>query len=364
VPESDEAIVSLFGNDIRESSRGQLEARGAGIKLVRGDLALRANFATIDSLEGKNIIDRRVGRTLTTSEAEILAKSLNKIKMPCKFVFQPTVQHRGVLVFRGGFSEDISGNDLTYYKSRSRIAPEKIMEISPQDENDNSQYSANVVNEFLRKAFQVLDKHPINEQRRRKGLMPANYLLVRGAGIETPKLKQYKKWVSVVYMPVEIGFATTSGMKISSFRYPRLKKFDVYKNLNKGLKKACKVSVKTLKRNYKEFDYAYIHLKETDIPGHDNKPLEKKAMIELIDSILFRFLKKFAVSKKIKVIVTGDHSTPCNLKSHSADPVPVLFYDGNDFQINEKKFSETEAMKGRLGKMVGNELLIKTGFAK
>jgi len=104
VPESDEAIVSIFGNDLISSTRGQLEARGAGIKITRGDLALRVNFATIDNLKSGNIIDRRAGRTLTTEESESLSKALNKIKLPCKFVFEPSIQHRAVLVFKGGFS--------------------------------------------------------------------------------------------------------------------------------------------------------------------------------------------------------------------------------------------------------------------
>src|SRR4030043_472563 len=77
IPESDEAIVSLFGNELISSTRGQLEARGTDIKLTRGDLALRANFATIDSLEKGNILDRRVGRNLTTDEAETLAEAIN-----------------------------------------------------------------------------------------------------------------------------------------------------------------------------------------------------------------------------------------------------------------------------------------------
>ena len=74
IPGSDEAIISIFNNPQINSSRGQLEARGAGFKLMRGDLALRANFATIDSLDKGNVIDRRAGRTLTSYEAEILAK--------------------------------------------------------------------------------------------------------------------------------------------------------------------------------------------------------------------------------------------------------------------------------------------------
>ena len=102
IPESDEATVSIFGNELKDSTRGQLEVRGTDLKLVRGDLALRVDFATIDNLKDGNIIDRRAGRTLTTAEAEILSKALNKITLPCTFVFKPTIQHRAVLVLRGG----------------------------------------------------------------------------------------------------------------------------------------------------------------------------------------------------------------------------------------------------------------------
>lgn len=361
VPESDEAIVSIFENDLISSTRGQLETKGADIKLTRGDLALRVNFATIDSMEKRNLLDRRAGRTLTTLEAEILAKALNKITLPCNFVFKPTIQHRAVLVFRGGFSDNISENDLTYVQGKSQVI-NKVNFCKSLDDDENSQYTANIVNEFLEKAYSVLDKHPVNEERRRRGLMPANFLLVRGAGIEIPKLKSYKKWLSVAYMPLEIGFSKHSGMQVFSFDYPKLKKLDVYSNLNESLSKACKFSIKILKKYNKKFDYAYIHLKETDLPGHDNKPFEKKMMLEYIDKTLFNFLRRFAPPKKIKVVVTADHSTPCKLKNHSADPVPVLFY--NDSIPAEKKFSEKEARKGTLGGFLGNELLKKVGFTK
>ena len=79
-------IISIFRNDLISSTRGQLEARGVGIKVTRGDLVLRTNFATIDSIENGNILDRRAGRTLTNAEADILARSLNnKIKLSSKF---------------------------------------------------------------------------------------------------------------------------------------------------------------------------------------------------------------------------------------------------------------------------------------
>jgi len=359
IPESDEAIVSIFGNELINSSRGQLEAKGAGIKTIRGDLALRVNFATIDG-SGK-ILDRRAGRTLTTGESENLAKALNKIKLPCDFVFKSTVQHRAALVFRGGFSDNITGNDLTYIQGKIR-SKQEFNFCKPLDEDENSQYSVNVVNEFLEKAFEILDKHPINKERMRQGLLPANFLLVRGAGIEYPKLKQYKKWLSPSYMPLEIGFSMISGMHVESFQYPLLKKLDAYENLWDGLRKACKFNINVIKKNHKKFDYAYIHLKETDLPGHDNKPLEKKMMLEYIDKTFFNFLRKFVPPKKIKLVVTGDHSTPCKLKNHSADPVPVLFY--NDSILKEKKFSEKEARKGTLGRIIGKDLLKKVGFVK
>jgi 2,3-bisphosphoglycerate-independent phosphoglycerate mutase len=81
-----------------------------------------------------------------------------------------------------------------------------------------------------------------------------------------------------------------------------------------------------------------------------------------LDKTFFKFLRKIAPPNKIKVVVTGDHSTPCKLKNHSADPVPVLFYN---FGIpQEKKFNESEARKGKLGKILGKDLFKKVGFVK
>lgn len=359
IPESDEAIISIFGNKLISSTRGQLETRGTDVKLVRGDLAFRANFATVN--EKKEILDRRAGRTLTNYEAEMLAKAIRKIKMPCEFIFHPTIQHRAALVFRGGFSDNVSDNDLIYRKgSNSNI--HKAIPVTPQDDYENTQYTANVVNEFLEKVHEVLENHPINIERRGRGLLPANYLLIRGGGMESPRLKFYKKWTAMAYMPLEIGFAKTSGMDVVSFEYPKLKKLDAYQNLHHGLKKACKTAIKTIKRSQKKSEYVYIHIKETDLPGHDNKPFEKKAMLEYIDKTLFNFLRKFAPSKKVKVLLTGDHSTPCKLKSHSADPVPVMFYPADERAPKEKKFCEREARIGILGRILGEELLKKTGF--
>jgi 2,3-bisphosphoglycerate-independent phosphoglycerate mutase len=362
VPESDESLVSIFGNDLIFGTRGQLEAIGAGLSLTRGDLALRANFATVDSIRGGIILDRRAGRTLTSEETEILAKDLNKnVKLSCKFIFKPTIQHQAVLVFKGGFSENVVGNDTTYIQGKAHNMT-NVRLCKPSDDDDNSQYTANTMNDFIKKSHEFLSDHYINDDRKKKGLLPTNYILMRSPGIDIPRLKQYKKWFSFSYFPLEKGFAKVSGMNVFSFEYPKLKDLDSYKNLWDGLKKACDEAVKIIKKNKDNFDYAYIHINEPDIAGHDNKPFEKKMMLEYIDHTLFNFLRDFAPQNKIRVAVTANHSTPCKFKDHSADPVPVLVYNGT--APREKKFNEKEARKGSLGEINGKDFLDRIGFLK
>lgn len=358
--ESGDAILSIFKDKLTYSSRGELEAKGSGVKVTRGDLVWRVNFATVD-FKKNEIIDRRAGRTLTDKETRLLSKAINKIKLPCEFLFKPTIHHRGVLVFRGGFSDNLLGNDSAYFKGINKNQ-QKIIQVKPLDNLENTQYSSNIVNEFLDKAHEILENHPVNLIRKKKGLLPANFLLVRSPGIEIPKLKQYKNWLSINYMPLEKGFSELSGMKNLSFKYPKLKDFDVYKNLWNALKKASSFSIKSLKKNYKKFDYAFISFKEVNFPGQDNKIFEKKDMIEYLDKTFFKFLRKFSTFNKINVIITSNHSTPCKLKANSIDPVPVLFY--NNLPPRKKKFCEKECKKGNLRRIIGSELLKKTNFLK
>ncbi len=356
-PESDTAVVSILGNNPFISSRGVFESLGAGV-FHEGDLALRTNFATY-SKQHKRILDRRAGRTLTTEEARILASAINsQIDLGCEFIFKPTVQHRGVLVLKGGFSENITNTDPAYQNKGKYELRDELKDSEPLDEEENTEYSAKIVNDFVRNSNKILEEHPVNTERKKKGLLPANIILTRDAGTAIPQLRKMKNWAAVAYMPLEIGISKSANMKIYSFQYPELKD-DVYGNLYDGLKKAVKFSLQTLEKE--KDDYFYIHFKETDAPGHDNMPLEKKKMIEFLDKEFFAKLKEIIEKNKAKLIVTGDHSTPCKLKSHSADPLPVLIYgNGKD---SSKEFSEKESKKGSLGKIYGQQLLKKAGFA-
>ena len=357
VPGSDDSLVSIFGNSMKVG-RGIFEAIGLGMDFRKGNLALRTNFGTIENIKNRKVVDRRAGRTLTSKESKILAKAINKhVKLSCKFEFKSGVQHRGALVLKGNFSDKISSSDPEWKHGKGNL-----FEFSKSlDDKEISEYTANVINDFLQQSFRILDNHFINHRRKHKGLLSANMLFLRGAEIEIPKLKKYNCWMSINSMPLEIGIAKISKMKNFGFVYPKLKEIDVYDNLYRGLEKSIKFAIKTIKKQYRNFEGCYIQLKETDMPGHDNKPYEKKKMIEIIDKKFFSFLRKFVKDKEIRLVVTCDHSTPCRLKSHSTDPVPVLVYDGKE-KDDSQSFCEKQSKMGSLGKIYGREFMKKTGL--
>jgi 2,3-bisphosphoglycerate-independent phosphoglycerate mutase len=363
-PESDTAIVSLLGNNFDISERAEFEALGENIKLKRGDLVLRANFGTTEDIGTRKIIDRRAGRTLTTKEAQQLAKDINaKVKLPVKFKFFPTVQHRGILVFYGGFSDNISDTD-TYIHEKGRIeVKERFDWAKALDEEENSEFGVNLINSFIDQSYKILNEHSINKIRKQRGLMPANIILTRDAGVEKPDLIKFRNSMAIVNMPLERGIAKIAGMDIFSISYPNMKNYDVYENLEKGLRLMIKFSVKTLKKKGSKYNFCYIHFKETDVPGHDNKPKEKKRFLEILDKEFFGFLKKYVEDNKIKLIVTADHCTPCKYKTHTSDAVPLLLYDPERDNDGSRAFSEAEAKNGSLGKIFGKNMLKKCGFA-
>ena len=366
VPQSDSAVVGILGNDPLISSRGQFEALGLGVKLNRGDLALRVNFGTVDNLKNRRMIDRRAGRTLTSKEARQLAVAVNKeVKLPVKFEFHSGTQHRGVLVLRGGFSDNITDTDAHYVKlagDKKGLLNERFEWSKALDDDENTEFTANLINSFIDQSFKVLNNHSVNQVRRKRGLMPANIILHRNAGIQMPKLKKYKKAMALVNMPLEKGICKQAGMDVFGFDYPKMKNYDVYENLYHGLNKMIKFTSKNLWWKRNKYDFCYIHFKETDIPGHDNKPYEKKNFLEMLDKKFFSFLRKFAEKNGVKVIVTGDHTTVCKLKEHTADPVPVLVYDSKKQPDKTTKFSEKQAKNGSLDRFKSQELLKKAGF--
>ncbi|MFH0831909.1 MAG: alkaline phosphatase family protein [archaeon] len=353
-PESNEGVFAILGYNPEIISRGTIEAIGADVKLNYGDLALRTNFATVNNIKEGKIIDRRAGRTLTTRESLILAKAINKgVKIPYKFVFKPTVQHRGILVIKGGFSDNITDTDVSVFKPKKQ---DELHYSIPLDDDETSKLSANIVNEFVEHSYFILKNHPINKMRAEKKLLPANIILTRDAGSEFREIEKIPgKWAAVAGMPLEKGIAKLAGMQLYPVNLPEMKNYDVYKNLYASLNATIEQAKKHILRNSKKHDYFYIHFKETDLPGHDNRPLDKKKMIEIIDKEFFGFVRQLESKEKFKIIVTVDHATACNLKLHCSDAVPLLIYGiGRD---DTARFSEKESKKGSLGNTASSGIL-------
>lgn len=355
-PESDIAVFCMLGYDLTSNyfGRGVVEAIGTGMDFQDGDLALRANFATLD--DNEIVIDRRAGRNLTQEESEELAESLKSIKLSnnAEFEFIPTVAHRAVLKIRSdrNLSSQINNTDPAYARIGGMgIAKEFINQLFvqkavPLDNLENSKMSATLVNEFTRKASIILKDHNINKVRVKDGKKPANVILLRDAGNSLPRIKTIPerfglKFASVLDMPVEKGVAKITGM-------------DDYQagNIQDYNAKALK-TIKLL--DY--YDGVYIHIKGPDEPGHDGDAERKRNVINQIDHEFFYILKQ--VQDNLTIIVSADHSTPCTIKGHSADPVPALICGPKIRGDSTCRFTEKDAVNGDIGTIRGIELLPK-----
>ncbi len=325
-PTSEGAHVALFGYNKHFLGRGPYEAAGIGMKLRQGDVALRVNFATINN---NKIVDRRAGRIEKT---EALAKALDNITIKgVKFLIEKSFGHRAVLVLRGkNLSAKIKGNDShkTGVKSRKIVA-----------ENKAAKFTAEVLNEFIEKSHEILSKQALNKKR----ALPANYLLVRGPGklksVPSFKEKYGLKAACVAGGGLYKGIASILGMDVL-----KIKGATGMKNTDLRAKFAA------VKRALKKYNFIFCHIKATDTFGHDGDFLNKRKFIAKIDKEI-----KCLLNEKALLVVTADHCTPCVLKDHSADPIPLLTY-GNGQDVT-KEFSEKACLKGGLGKIEQAKLM-------
>ncbi len=365
-PESDVAVISILGYDPFKygTGRGILEAVGAGMEVKDGDLALRCNFATLG--KRREIIDRRVGRSLTTQEALELSKAVNEnVKLesyPVDFEFKNTIGHRGVLVIRSrkrDLSSRITNTDPGYSrigelgiaKAEFRTFLKKCESMNGSEE---AKISADLVNEFVEKSCAVLDEHKVNKRREAEGKLKSNVILTRDAGNQLPKFfninKQYGvRFVSLTDMPVERGISKLAGMNTVILPPP-----------SQDLKKDCLLRVKELIDHLPSYDCFYIHIKGPDEPGHDGDFTVKTQLISTIDKYFFGRLLQTMKLRNFLICVTADHSTPCKLKAHSDDPVPLLIFGDKIKGDNVSQFSEKECKKGSLSTLShGTELMPK-----
>ena len=331
-PESDTATLALLGYDPNKyyTGRGPLEALGAGIEIdEEHEVVFRANFATVDP-HTKLIIDRRVARSLEDWEAEELAEAIDGMELgEHGYVrVKHTVGHRAVVVIgsrRYKLSPNVDNIDPAYRRVGSvsvavREYNPYLPKCRPLDDATESRITCNLVDEFTKRVLEVLSNHPINMERKRKGLLQANAILLRDAGSTKPRLPPISSITglspvaAIVEMPVEVGIARAAGMKIYPVPPPR-------GDMPRELPVRLRAVLDALRdRN----SLVYVHLKGPDEPGHDGDCKAKKKSIELIDKYFVQPLLEKIDLEETAVLVTSDHATPCNVRAHTGDPVPWM----------------------------------------
>jgi len=340
-PSSNDAHLSLFGYSLNKNyiGRGVFEAVASGIKLKKGDVAFRVNFASVD--DNLIILDRRAGRI---KYKEPLVKAIQGIKIKnIKFILGNALEHRASLVLRGkNLSEMVSDGD----PQKTGVKP---LEIKPLKNSKEANFTAKVLNEYLFLTHKILMSHPFNQKRLKNNLLPANYLLIRNPGI-LKKIENFNKKWNLKSCFIAGGFLYKGIAKTLGMREIKVKGATGDENTN--LKGKFQKAVQSLSK----YNFCYLHIKAVDEFSHDGKFLEKKEFIEKIDKEL-KILKGL---KNTIIILTADHTTPCKIGQHTPDPVPVfVYFSDKNFQNKIEKFSEKNCQRGKLGILKSNQFLKK-----
>jgi len=336
LPTSEDTHLAIFGYDPKKSNpgRGVLEALGINFKLRKNDICFRGNFATVD--DDLTIIDRRAGRIEKT---ENLISALNKIKVKgAKVIVKKSFGHRIVLVLRGkNLSEKVTKND-------PKKVGVKVLRIVPKIKN--AKRTVQILNQFLEKARFILKNHPQNKKRIKEGKLPANFILLRGAG-KFRKVKSFKEKYKLRAAFIAGGVLYKGIGKYLKMKEIKVRGANGMKNTN------LKGKILALKKNIRKFDFIFLHIKATDTFAEDGDFLGKKNFIEKID----RNLKPILKLKDVLIVITGDHPTSCLKKSHAFGKNPVLIFGNGKDKV--EKFSEKNCQKGDLGTLSQMDLLRK-----
>ncbi len=316
-PGSGPGHLSLFGYNPLEwqIGRGVLEALGLGIELEKTDIAIRINYATI---ENGIIKDRRAGRIPTDESRKITARLQEEIQNidNVRIIFAPGMEHRFAAVLR--FPETLlrgSGSIKDTDPQKEGKQPVALTPETPQAEK-----VVPVVEKLISRMTEILKNEP-----------KANFVLLRGFS-QVPDIPHFEevyglKPLCIAVYPMYRGLARLIGMNAPE------------------LKGDIREEIDFLNKNYREYDFFFMHIKKVDSYGEDGNFEGKVAKIQEFDTFLPEILR---INPDV-MIITGDHSTPAVLKSHSWHPVPILLKSPYVLGNTCKAFSERECLKGELG---------------
>lgn len=320
-PGSGPGHLGLFGYDPLQYDigRGVLEALGIDFDLGPNDVAIRGNFCTLD--ESGNISDRRAGR-IASDIGRRLCEKLDRIEIPGVEVFvRPVKEYRLVVVLRGS---GLQGNVDDTDPQRTGVPP-----LDPQPRDDASRKTAGLCSEFLTQAREML-----------RDESPANFLTLRGIA-RRPDIPTFEevyglKPAAIAVYPMYRGLARLVGMDV----------LDAGQTVDDQLQR--------LEAAWNDYDFFFVHYKYTDSTGEDGNFAAKVEQTEKVDAAVPRI----TALKPDVLIVTGDHSTPSKLKSHSWHPVPVLLAAETARFDGSQRFGESDCLRGGLGQFEAKYLML------
>ncbi len=321
-PGSGPGHFALFGYDPVQANigRGVLSAAGLEFDLTERDVAARGNFATLD--DRGNVVDRRAGRIPTEENERICQTLLQQVRLDdgVEFFLKTEKEHRVLFVLRGeGLGGEVDDTD----PQQLGVPPHE-----PKGHDPESKRTAAYVRQFLQQVRTILKDEP-----------RANFILLRGFAKHRPykslkerfKLRAY----AIANYPMYRGIARLVGMEVAP----------VSENLS--------TQIDELERQYSNYDFFFIHFKYTDSTGEDGDFAAKVRVIEEVDALLPRIVK---LNPDV-LIITGDHSTPSALRTHSWHPIPVLLHAKTARRDRVTRFSENDCLQGGLGIFYSQHLM-------
>jgi 2,3-bisphosphoglycerate-independent phosphoglycerate mutase len=327
-PGSDTANLAVLGYNPRiyYSGRSPLEALSIGVDMKPTDIALRCNIVTLTEedkpYEELTILDHSSGE-ITTEDAAVLIEAVRKELENDIYKFYVGTSYRHLTIWDKG--------EVVELAQPHDILGRVIGEYLPQDV---------VLKEMMKKSYDILNHHPLNEERKARGLNKANSLWFWGAGTR-PALtsfeeKNHLKGAMISAVDLLKGIAVGAEMKV--IEVP-----GANGTLHTNYEGKALAAVKVLLEE--DYDFVYIHIEAPDEMGHQGNVKNKIQSIEYLDQRVIKVVMEEMekAGADYRMLVMPDHPTPIRCRTHTSDPVPYLLYDSTKKQDNSWNYNEAEA---------------------
>ena len=328
VPGSDTANLSVLGYSPKQyySGRSPLEALSIGVDMKPMDVSLRCNIVTVSEEEenyaDKTIIDHSADE-ISTEDAAILLEAVRKELETDIYKFYVGTSYRHLLIWDKGEVVDLT--------PPHDVLGQKIGQYLPTDI---------VLKEMMEKSYNILVNHPLNRERREKGLNPANSCWFWGAGTR-PALSSFEEKTQLrgaMISAVDLlkGIAVGASMK-------NLSVTGANGGLHTNYEGKAQAAVDVLTKE--DYDFVYVHVEAPDEMGHQGSLEKKIQAIEHLDSRVIAPIKAGleAADADFRMLIMPDHPTPIAIRTHTSDDVPYLIYDSTQKQNNNWRYNEKEA---------------------